>query len=200
MNGEEITLPAGAVYETTTVDGTEYTRGFGLEYIEATTGLTVAEIESILDNPDRVVTKDGEVQYIIGDSVTDGEETILEIIGGTIATASSGETVEDTCGQKVYIPEQSENDHPYKQGIDKNDIRDALKNPFNGKVWTDGTLRYYISQASNGVWHIVRTSPDYPFAPWGVRTSLLKDGEKSFDSGQDAEEELEERGHTEYDC
>lgn len=109
--------------------------------------------------------KEDDVRYVI-DELANGKEVILTIIGGTLMAASSGETVEDTCEQEVHIPAEEKNDHPYKDGITKSDIKDALKKPFNDKVWksiVDGSpVFYYISQAENGVWFIVKATSKTP--------------------------------------
>ncbi|WEL22637.1 hypothetical protein HBNXHr_2597 [Halorhabdus sp. BNX81] len=141
-NGLEVTLPAGALYASEISDGREYTRGFGWEYIAQTTSLSQADVQHVIETG--TVVEYGHNKHVIGDTLSEKDKAILTIIGGVAVAAESYESVTDTCGRKVHIPDESANPHPYKDGITKDDIIDALKNTADGNIWTNGYLYAYI--------------------------------------------------------
>jgi hypothetical protein len=164
----------------------------------STTSVDLAGVHALLTTEAFVenVYENGEKTVVIGDNGY-GDTIAISIIGGVIHATSSGYAeYDDVCGDTVGVPDESENSHPYKEGISKDDLIDAIKNPFGGQRWTDGHMYYYISQAANGVWFVTRASPDNPFSPLGISTTLI--GE--FDDGQDAEKYLEDQGKTPDNC
>lgn len=59
----------------------------------------------------------------------------------------------------------------------------------------------HIYEASNGVWHIERVSPDNPFVNLIVSTSLTDLGEDfDWDDAEYVHDHLEDDGYREYDC
>ncbi|WP_135661692.1 hypothetical protein [Halorhabdus rudnickae] len=194
-SGLEVALTTGTVYATEVSHGREYTRGFGWEYIAATTSLSQADIQHVIETG--TVVEYGSNKYVIGDPLSDKDKAILTIIGGIAVAAESYESTTDTCGNEVHIPDESTNDHPYKDGSTKDDLMDALKNPADGNIWTDGHFLAYIHKASNGVWHIVRVSPDNPFVDLITSTSLT---DPDWDDIEDVQDELEERDYNPSGC
>ncbi|WP_372480100.1 VWA domain-containing protein [Halomicrobium sp. HM KBTZ05] len=201
-NGQEVSLNRGFVEEQ---DG--YYRGYGWEYIQATSELTRDDIGRILEDGERVTS--GEVTYVIGDTAVSDKAAIVSIIGGTVMTASEaqgdggGEYVEDQCGREVYIPSEQENDHPYKDGITRDDITDALQNPLNNRIWSVSDGFYYVGQGANGVWfmvHVVANKhPEHALYSATVLTELRG----NWNGGSGAENELQDpngKDASEYNC
>ncbi len=127
-----------------------------LEYIAVVTGLTVAAIETLLVNPGNVLHQNGEISHVIGRPLSEEELIILTIIDGTIQAASRSTTHEDCLGREIEIETDDNNDHPFKDEVDKADIIDALKNPFNDALYIAADGLYYIGVSSGGTWFALR--------------------------------------------
>lgn len=150
-----------------------YERGFGLKYSTNHAGLSEEEIEDILDNPVEVI-KDGDVTRIIGET-PDGKEVLLIIVAGELVRVYTGEYLaeeDDYCNErKIFVPSKKENDHPYKDGITKNDIKNVIKNP--AKVLKDPNFftYYYVGQAANGIWFALIITDQNPHITYWVSTA-----------------------------
>ncbi|USZ71100.1 hypothetical protein [Natronosalvus halobius] len=193
--GLEITLPSGAVYEDPMGQG--HDRGFGWEYIEETTDLTVGEIGHAVENAEKVVD-DGEVRYIIGDGYSETDRVILSIIGGTIVTASASSAYNEDCGATVRFDESGNPEHALRDGKPIDEVTtliEVIENPT--RIVDAGSKRYYILKLGTNRVIMVSTRL-YDQAYQALRTTLTGKGpDNAFRTVDEAMEEIE-RKHSDY--
>ena len=140
-----VVLPVGAyVVE----EGIE--RGYGWEYLDATTSLTQNEISRVLEEG-RVI-QDGDIRYVI-DELANGKNVVLTIIGGTLMAASIDAYAEDPCGDgKIELESQEEHytrnkdGEPDKPVNSRSELRELIENGELVKAleYTTTGNRYYI--------------------------------------------------------
>ncbi|MBO4249196.1 VWA domain-containing protein [Halomicrobium sp. IBSBa] len=202
-NGQEVSLNRGFVEEQ---DG--YYRGYGWEYIQATSELTRDDIGRILEDGERVTS--GEVTYVIGDGVVPEEEAILAIIGGTLMTAESvdraveHDSSNSNCESTDFVVETENKrnsgpdnpEHTIRDEKPINDLEtldDIIKNP--DRILDFGPQRYLFRTFENGRTAVIvlhkNFNPVFSEVVYELITQLTDDG-KLYDSLEDAVDDIKE--------
>lgn len=166
-------------------------RGYGWEYIDREVpGLTQEEIRQFLQNEQAVqtVTTVGGETLVIGDNPVGEDELIISIVNGVIATAYSGDTIEDPLGDEVIVDETDE--HPIRDddhARDYEEVKEVIRNP--DQVYQNGRNRVYIKEI-DGRWVTVRVF-ELEDGTYIVGTAPV------YDTFSDVEEFLDNKGYPE---
>jgi len=192
-----------------------FTRGYGWEYISATTELTQSEVSTIVNNG-RTIDRQGPVDYIIGDI---GDKTVvLTVIGSTLMAASTDGFTNDPCNQAETVDLEYEEDHytrnpentPEKPYDDRSTVKKLLDDGIEAALETANGKRYYIKKVGPNQWTVIVLLPVVEeisgkmvnnFAKRFVKTFLtdVDDGEQFFDSKDEAKDAIDEHV-TEINC
>jgi hypothetical protein len=211
----QVTLPEGFVQERG-----DFTKGYGWEYIQATSEISRSQIEEVLNNGRRV-EGEGDVEYVIGNS--QGESVILSIIGGVLRVASTDGYTNDPCDQSELVDLEYEEDHytrnpedtPEKPYDDRSTVKKLLDDGIDTALETvGGGKRYYIKEVGENQWTVIlllevtgeiadqmSRGSGNPFTDWFVKTFLTdtNDGKQFFDSKEEARDAVDEEVN-ELDC
>lgn len=197
------------LYEGFVAEQNGHYRGYGWEYIQATSSLTQEEIKRVL-NGGRVV-HDGEITYVIGETYTDTERAILTIIDGTLMAASAVKSVEDgtsECREIHYTNDQVQGHSSRDEKVvDWTDILTTIEDP--AAVGSGSDLLYYIRKTGNEGYVIVKVWKDVPrhvlyqfgkhIDNWFGTTLIDQNNKELFDSLKDAKEQAEQNAESQGD-
>lgn len=164
------------------------TRGYGWEYISATTELTQSEVSTVVNNG-QTIERRGPVDYIIGNI---GDKTVvLTVIGSTLMAADTADHnidgyETDPCGNIVWFREHAVSD---KKPI--NDL-DELRQYFNNRIKrvfkTPNDRWYYIIKFGENKYFTLVAQPFSELGGYLLQT-MLTDGGGFYDSVEDAVED-----------
>jgi hypothetical protein len=184
----EVTLPVGASVTASSALVGETTRGYGWEYIQREVpGVTQDQMGEILRTPSAVVTT-GSGSLVIGDNPGGEGQLIIELVGGTVIKAYSGQAIRDPQGRRVIIDRTYP--HPVRDDEHANsydEIEETIRNP--DEIYESGRLLIYIKKI-NGRYLLVkafrRGGGLVPIA-WTISTaypvgSTIKDARDAVDA------------------
>ena len=167
----DVTLPVGASVTASSALVGETSRGYSWEYIQREVpGVTQDQMGEILRTPSAVVTT-GSGSLVIGDNPGGEGQLIIELVGGTVVKAYSGQAIRDPQGRRVIIdrnerhPLQDDNDHPDSY----DEIEEVIKNP--DEIWESGRRVYYVKEI-NGRYLVIRTYREG--SVWTISTAVYE--------------------------
>jgi hypothetical protein len=145
-----------------------FVRGYGWEYIQATTGVTQDQIGEVLENGERIGGSN-RIDLIIGE--VGGKSIILRLSAGTVVSATNGQYIEDPNGDKIILDRNDRHivrddpDHPNSY----DPVERTIRNP--DEIWENGRNRVYVKRI-NGRWLVVRVYREG--TGWTVSTAVYE--------------------------